>query len=383
MNKIVIIGAGPAGLLLKAALRIYNPNFKIYILEKKKIDKDKIDNFFLTNAKYLHPNVFSNLFKILLKKYLNKIYNKIYDLNLFKYFFYKHKNITKEDFFKVLLDDTLNDEVEVISGFDSLDLNFKNNNITSVTYTKNMKSVYINCDYVFDCSGGNNFFQHFNNAKDNVIKIEKINDKILITFNLIFLNSIDKNKIDRLINSKDITINYDQYDLTIMKQNTFYSFTYVANIKKLNKLEAQNELKRFLSEHQINNYQSNKPIQWIHKKSTFNELKNTSVIKNLIPIGDSFFSIDPANGMGITSILFQVIYIAKKIKIFNFINYMDFSKDLFLLISDEKKLFKFKGSPIRILISQYKKFIPLYGYLRTRVLNYNDQKLYRKLLKKL
>lgn len=380
---IVIIGAGAAGLLLQNLLSNFYPNYKIFILERNKVNKKNVLNFFSKNAKFSHPNVFSPLFDYLLKTYFKDTRKKIYNLNFFNSLFSTSKKITRNIFFKKIISLIKNRNVKIISQILKIDLIEENYKISKVKYIKYNKPNIINCDYVFDCSATKNFFIKFNMKNNNIKKIEKNKNKILITFHIKFLNKNCEKKIDDLINNRDITINFDFYDLTIMSQTNFYTFTFVSNIKVFNKKICKQELIYFFNKLKIFNYKEVKSIQWIHKKNIFYTLKNPSVNKNLIPVGDSFFLVDPSLGLGITSIIFQVVYLVKRINRLNFNKYLSFSYELFLHISSENKNFSKNKSLIRKIITKYKNYFPFYQYFRSMIVNNQDQKSYIKFLKKL
>ena len=136
-KKIVIIGAGASGLLLKSLINEYYPDFEIFILEKKIIDKKNLNNFFEDNPKYLHPNVFSISFKVLLKKYLNKIYLDIYNLNSISSLFMFFKKISRIDFFKKIISYEKNN-IKIISGVNNINFSIKNNLIKNISFKKKM-----------------------------------------------------------------------------------------------------------------------------------------------------------------------------------------------------------------------------------------------------
>ena len=69
----------------------------------------------------------------------------------------------------------------------------------------------------------------------NLKNIVIIKNKILITLNIKFPKKEDENKIDDLINYKDITLSEKNYDLTIMKQYNFHTFTFVSSTKYIKK----------------------------------------------------------------------------------------------------------------------------------------------------
>ena len=382
-RSIVIVGAGAAGLLLKSLLNKYYPNFKIYILERKNIDKKNLSSFFLKNPKYLHPNVFSNFFKILLKKYLFETYLDIYKLNFFNSFFFNTKKLSRIDFFKKLIFSDNDKNIEIISKINEIELINDNNLIKEVIFKKNEKIRKIRCDFIFDCSGTNNFFYNKNKKNNNILKINKLKNKILITFHLKFFNKDDEKKIIKIINNEDVTLNYPFHDLTIMKNNEFYTFTFVSKLENLDKLKAKTELKNFLKDIQINDFVINKSLKWIHKNNVFYDLKDHSYIKNLIPVGDSLLLVDPSNGMGLTTILLKTIYITRKIKNFDIRNYFNFSNELFLLLSDQKLGFSKKKGFLRNILSSKKNFIPFYNKLRSVIVNYKDRKFFKNILKKI
>tara|TARA_Y100001960_G_C14570653_1_gene775670 strand:- start:500 stop:1006 length:507 start_codon:yes stop_codon:yes gene_type:complete len=168
-----------------------------------------------------------------------------------------------------------------------------------------------------------------------------------------------------------------------MKNNEFYTFTFVSKLENLDKLKAKTELKNFLKDIQINDFVINKSLKWIHKNNVFYDLKDHSYIKNLIPVGDSLLLVDPSNGMGLTTILLKTIYITRKIKNFDIKNYFNFSNELFLLLSDQKLGFSKKKGFLRNFLSSKKNFIPFYNKLRSVIVNYKDRKFFKNILKKI
>ena len=380
-KKIVIIGAGASGLILKSFLSEHYPNFDIIILEKKNIKIDNLNNFFEKNPKYLHPNVFSVIFKYLLKKYLNDIYLKIYNLNLISSQFIFSKKFSRIDFFKKILFYNKHQNVKIISGINDIKFIIKNNYLKKVLFEKDNVKKKIESDFVFDCSSSNNFFYKINSDLNNLKSIKKIRNKILITFQIKFLDRESKLYIDKIINYSDVTLGYDNYDLTIIKQNNHYSFTFTSSIFALTKIKAKEELELFLKKNKIFKFQIERSIKWIHKNNTFYETKNTDLIKNLVPVGDSMLITDPSNGMGLTSILFQSIFITKNINKFKLKFYFKFSKEIFFLLSENSlKLIKRKYLLLSFLIDK-KKYIPFYSILRSLIEIFKNKKFFRNILK--
>jgi hypothetical protein len=381
-KKIVIIGAGASGLLLKSLINEYYPDFEIFILEKKIIDKKNLNNFFEDNPKYLHPNVFSISFKVLLKKYLNKIYLDIYNLNSISSLFMFFKKISRIDFFKKIISYEKNN-IKIISGVNNINFSIKNNLIKNISFKKKNELDVIYPDLVFDGSSSKKYFYSLNEKLGNISTINKEKNKILITFKV---NIFDKNnvaRIDKIINYSDITFNFQFYDLTIIKYKKIYTFTYVSNMFDLNKAKAQKELENFLIKRKINNYKIGKPIKWIHKNDIFHEIENHYLVNNLLPIGDSFLITDPSNGMGLTSILFQTIYITKKINNLDSKSYFKFSKELFVhLSSNSLKFSKNKNFFIKFLINN-KNYFPLYKTIRTFFEIYKSNKHFKNFIDQL
>ena len=87
--------------------------------------------------------------------------------------------------------------------------------------------------------------------------------------------------------------------------------------------------------------------------------------------------------MGLTSILFQVIYIAKIMENFSIGSYFKFSKKLFLHLSMESKSKSKKIYYKDIFSTKIKKFIPFYYFLRSVYIRFNDKNNFKELLNKL
>lgn len=381
-KKIVIIGAGASGLLLKSLINEYYPNYEILILEKKIIDKTNLNNYFKNNPKYLHPNVFSIIFKVLLKKYLNKIYLDIYNLSAISSFFIFFKKISRVDFFKKIFSYEKSN-IKIISGVIDIKFSIKNNVIKNISFKKKNEFGVIYPDLVFDGSGSKNYFYSLNKKLGNISTINKEKNKILITFKVNFFDKKNVACIDRIINYSDITLNFQFYDLTIIKYKEIYTFTFVSNIFELNKAKAQKELENFLIKRKIRNYKIDKPIKWIHNNDIFFELDNHSLVNNFLPIGDSFSITDPSNGMGLTSILFQTIYITKKINNLDSRLYFKFSKELFIHLSNNSlKFSKNKNFFIEFMINN-KNYVPLYKTIRTFFEIYKNNKHFKKFISQL
>ncbi len=371
-KKVIIIGAGAAGLLLKNILSLYFPNLKITILEKKNIENKDYESFFKKNSKYNHPNVFSNIFYYLFKKYYLK-----------KYDFLKKNNITRIYFFKNLILANKLDSPNLITGVNSIKINSMHNKVIGVKfYDKNIQKE-INCDYIFDCSASQNYFLKMNEKINNLTTLNVVKNKILVTLNVKFLNKVDEEKIDYLINNKDITLTNKNFSLTIMKQYKFHTFTYVSKLKYISKDIANKHLNDFLKKQDIYNYKIQYSIHWIHKSNLYYETKNNEILNNLIPVGDSFFKIDPSNGMGITTILFQVIYIAKTIENFSIAKYFKFSKKLFFNLSEEPKVVLKRTFFKSFFSINIKRFIPYYYILRSILINLKDKKKFKEFLDQL
>lgn len=381
-KQIVIIGAGAAGILLRNIILIYFPNIKVTIIEKKEIYNEDYEDFFKKNSKYNHPNVFSNLFYYLFKRYFFKDYKSLKKKN-FKYFFGINENITRINFFKNLISNNEINRENLVTGASSIKINCKLDKVVNVEFLDNKITKKIDCDYVFDCSASQNFFFKMNEDLKNLKNIVIIKNKILITLNIKFPKKEDENKIDDLINYKDITLSEKNYDLTIMKQYNFHTFTFVSSTKYMNKKKASEYLRNFLQKKNIYLYETQYSIQWIHKNNLYYETKENNILSNLIPVGDSFFKIDPSNGMGLTSILFQVIYIAKIIENFSIGNYFKFSKKLFLHLSAESKSKSKKNYYKYIFSTKIKKFIPFYYFLRSLYIGLNDKNNFKEFLSKL
>lgn len=381
-KQIVIIGAGAAGISLRNIFSIYYPNMKLTVLEKKEIYNEDYEGFFRKNSKYNHPNVFSNIFYYLFKTYFLKDYKSLKKKN-FKFFFGINENLTRIYFFKhLILGNKINRE-NFITGVNKIKMNCNLGKVVNVEFIDNEITKKIDCDYVFDCTGSQNFFFKMNKDFKNLNNIVIIKNKILITINIKFPKKEDENKIDNLINYKDITINETNYDLTIMKQYNFHTFTFVSSTKYMNKKKASEYLRNFLQKKNIYTYETQYSIQWIHKNNLYYETKENNILNNLIPVGDSFFKIDPSNGMGLTSILFQVIYITKIMKNFSIENYFKFSKKLFLHLSMEPK-YKSKRNYYRHIFStKLKKFIPFYYFIRSIYVRFNDKNNFKEFLNKL
>ena len=179
-----------------------------------------------------------------------------------------------------------------------------------------------------------------------------------------------------------MTLNYENYNLTIIKSENIFTFTFVSNLNYLNKNDANEVLKKFLLKHEIFNFEIMKSLKWIHKKDVFYNLKNRNLIKNLIPIGDSFFHTDPSNGLGLTAILLKSIYICKNICRFENQAYFNFSKKLFNLIVDQPITFSKKNFLFKKL-KKFRNLIPFYSYLRNSYEVILYKKKFKEILKEL
>ena len=381
-KNVVIVGFSAAGILLKVALSVYCPNIKIFILEKNIITNKNFKEFFIRNPKFQHANVFSNLFHIIFNKYL-KNYNKNLR-NYFSYFNFKD-NVTKSDFFtKLALFEEVNN-YELFTGITNIKFNYELNKVKNIIFEIGENKKVVHCDYVFDCSGGHDLFFKQQKILNNLVKIHDLSQKTrLITFHVSIFQNYDKSKIDNLLSPNNLTISFEKYHLTVIKMKNYYSFTFVSSLYNFDKTEASKKLNLFLHSHLIYKYKANKALQWIHNKNTFLFLKNYSLVTNLIPVGDSFSLLNPRTGLGLTSILFQVIYICKRInREFSLKKYFIISYKFFLLAGNISKFEKKISNSTFTFFAKYKKYIPLYFYIKSFITNIKQKFYFNKCLKKL
>lgn len=392
-KKIVILGAGGAGLLLASAFSIYYPSLAILVLEKSKLQGNSYKDFIIPNSKSDHANIFSYIFIFLFKKYFKKISSHISD-----HFGNLSQILPRKDFFSFLIYNVKSNNLNLITDVSNVSLKIQSTFVNQVEFCLHNETKQINCDYVFDCTGSKKFFFFHHKKKRNLIIKKKDKVKIkLITFNLRITDKEERKIINNLINKESITFNIDKFKLTIIKQLDYYTFTFVSDATDLDKIIANKILKKFFSLKLISSYEILKVVQWIHTYDYFLDLKDHSLINNLIPVGDSFSMLNPKSGFGYTSILFQVIYIIKNFKktlllaeIFNLKKYFKFSNKFFELSSKQsitnkhsKNNFPFLLRSIQKFFSKNKKFIPFYKIIRSLFYLLADRIYYRECFKEI
>ena len=384
MKKIIIIGGGLSGLLI--ANLLLKKEIEIYLLEKQDLNINDHQSYYKLKKKNLHAHVFPSIFCYYLKRYLPNIYNEIQSKNANKKIVFEKFFINSLDLSKVELQKTLFNNIfpKVIyhRKVNFINLIKQNNKISQIKFEcNNVNQTIDNVDTIFDCSGINSYFKKYLEENDNLnsINIEKKRNILTFFFNITGDKSI--NRLNKLILNKNITVYEKNYNLSIIKNKTGFSASFVSSEKKYLEREfVRKILINYLRKNDISDVIFEKNLKWSHLESSFIKHKSLEKsINNLIPIGESFMKTNPELGQGSTLSLLQSVYIFNKFsKDFNFDEYLNlFSKIFKILEIKPSKSFKFGKR------NYLKKLIPYYMELRHLYSFYRERKKYKLVLDKI